>query len=61
MSAISREVSDAAFAAVRKIVGDAGYGGLVSDANARALGDAVALAAVRAAIEEAGGHVIDRA
>lgn len=59
MIMISRAVSDAAFAAVRKMVGDAGYGGFVSDENARALGDAVATAAVRAAINEAGGHAID--
>lgn len=45
---ITRAVSDAAFAAVRKFVDDAGYGSFVSDENARALSDVAAAAAVRA-------------
>lgn len=52
MTALSRRVSDAAFAAARAAINASGYGSLVSDENARAFADAVAVAAVRAALEE---------
>jgi HEAT repeat protein len=59
MTVVSRVVSDAAFEAFRKIVDESGYGSFVSDENARAIGDAVAVAAVRAALQEAGARIID--